>query len=170
MGDLLPFDWCQIRGNPPEPSDCYAITRSSVKIDKHGKTNLPAAQKKAAKNSRLQRENELCRRPQNHKASPQQGAETPGSLNLMLARDYRLPGFRVKQLLSAPVVKRSQGLTIKAAVNDLTHPRFAVVVPKKVARGAVERNRMKRQMMASIQANITDYELGKDYLFLIKIT
>ena len=85
----------------------------------------------------------------------------------MLARDYRLPGFRVKQLLSAPVVKRSQGLTIKAAVNDLTHPRFAVVVPKKVARGAVERNRMKRQMMASIETHLADYEAGKDYLFMV---
>lgn len=85
----------------------------------------------------------------------------------MLPRQYRIPGFRVKQLLSAPVVKRTGNLTIKAAANGLTHSRFAVVVPKKVAPKAVTRNRTKRQMMAKIQANITDYEVGKDYLFLI---
>lgn len=85
----------------------------------------------------------------------------------MLPRQHRLPGFRVKQLLSAPVVKRTKGLTIKAAANNLSYPRFAVVVPKKVAANAVARNRLKRQMMTSIQANLTDYETGKDYLFLI---
>ena len=85
----------------------------------------------------------------------------------MLPRQRRVPGYKVKQLLSAPVVKRTSGLTIKATTNGLTYSRFAVVVPKKVAPKAVTRNRLKRQMMARIQANITDYETGKDYLFLI---
>ncbi|HKZ35208.1 MAG TPA: ribonuclease P protein component [Patescibacteria group bacterium] len=85
----------------------------------------------------------------------------------MLPRSRRIPGYKVKQLLSAPVVKRTRGLTIKAATNDLTHPRFAVVVPKKVAHSAVARNRLKRQMMASIETHLNDYEAGKDYLFLI---
>jgi len=85
----------------------------------------------------------------------------------MLPRSRRIPGYKVKPLLSAPVVRRTRGLTIKAAVNDLTHPRFAVIVPKKVAKSAVTRNRLKRKTMALIEAHLKDYEAGKDYLFLI---
>ncbi|AKM79836.1 MAG: hypothetical protein UX85_C0001G0007 [Candidatus Beckwithbacteria bacterium GW2011_GWB1_47_15] len=85
----------------------------------------------------------------------------------MLPRVHRLPGYRVRQLLSAPVVKREPGLTVKAAANHLDRPRFGVVITKKAARGAVQRNNMKRQTMIAIEKQIGAYEPGKDYLFLV---
>lgn len=85
----------------------------------------------------------------------------------MLKRSRRIPGYKVKQLLSAPVVKKDGGLTIKAADNNLSYSRFAVVVPKKTTREAVDRNRLKRQTMGTIENNLKDYEPGKDYLILV---
>jgi ribonuclease P protein component len=85
----------------------------------------------------------------------------------MLPRSQKVPGYKVKELLAAPVFKRERGLVIKSAANNLNRPRFGVVVPKKTAKEAVDRNRLKRQTMAMIEKKMSEYEPGKDYLVLV---
>lgn len=70
----------------------------------------------------------------------------------MLARAYRL---RTKQdfdrVFRSGTSRKTRIFRLSLAKNTLEHSRFGIVIPNKVIKGAVERNRKKRQIRAAIQ-------------------
>lgn len=90
----------------------------------------------------------------------------------MLAKKFRLPvsAFPAK----ARVFHRGQQFTLKIDSNDLSYNRVGVIVTKKTAPGAVERNRLRRKIFDLFRkspafANATEGK-GIDLLVLIKPT
>lgn len=83
----------------------------------------------------------------------------------MLKKKYRLPaGVRIGKgkTISA------KHFTLKTANSNLSYPRFAFVISKKVDTRAVVRNRIKREMTNSIQNIMDKIGPGKDMLFILK--
>ena len=56
---------------------------------------------------------------------------------------------------------------LKREIKDETQPRFAILVSKKLAKRAVDRNRMKRLVFDQIQEELSNYSPGH-YVVLIK--
>lgn len=68
----------------------------------------------------------------------------------MLARRYRLPGYRLPQVLGGRTIFRESDLVIKVLPNQLKLSRTAVVIAAKSFPKATRRNRLKRQLLAVI--------------------
>ena len=64
---------------------------------------------------------------------------------------------------------RRTNITLVHAVNSRDRQRFAVVVSKKVAKSAVERNRIRRRVYEAIRAvkKDQDFDAAKDNIFVI---
>lgn len=64
---------------------------------------------------------------------------------------------------------RRPNITLVHAVNSRGRQRFAVVVSKKVAKSAVERNRIRRRVYEAIRAvkKEEDFSASKDNIFVI---
>jgi len=84
----------------------------------------------------------------------------------MLPRRYRLPGYRVSQVLGGQTIYRESDLVIKILPNQLKLSRMAVVIPAKSFPRAVDRNRLKRQLLAIIDP--TKITPGFDIVVLVR--
>jgi len=83
----------------------------------------------------------------------------------MLALKNRVPSsitFRKCKII------RTKHFILKIKPNDLDYPRFAVVVSKKIAKKAVERNSVKRLVRDCLQKNLLHKASGYDMLYVIK--
>ena len=73
----------------------------------------------------------------------------------MLARRYRLTKKdHVPAVLKEGKMQRGPHFVIRFRENRRTHPRFSVIVSRKIRDKAVERNRLRRQMYESIRLYI----------------
>lgn len=70
-------------------------------------------------------------------------------------------------MLKSPA-KHLGRLVAKSLPNNLKTARFAVVVSKKVSPLAVVRNRLRRQVMGAIEANLAQIDPGRDWTFILK--
>jgi len=83
----------------------------------------------------------------------------------MIAKKYRLP----IQYLSTRKVEQSERtpvLTIKVFKSDLSHPRFGVVISKRINKAAPKRNQLKRSVFNFVRT-IFDKVAIADYLVII---
>lgn len=83
----------------------------------------------------------------------------------MFKRNSRLPAA-VKLIKSKIIV--APLLTTKIAANNLSHNRYGVIISKKVAKLAVDRNRSKRIVRSVIEQENNNLKTGHDYLFIIR--
>ena len=79
----------------------------------------------------------------------------------MLAKKYRLRGNQVQQLIRKGKAQKYGLLGIKVLPNRLAYSRFACIISKKVAKKAVQRNRLRRIIFDQIKKEKTE---GKDIL------
>jgi len=89
----------------------------------------------------------------------------------MLAKKFRLPvgAFPLK----ARTLYRGQHLTVKVSVNNVPYNRIGVIVTKKTASRAVERNRLRRKVFDLFREVVgkpafAEATAGKDLLVLVK--
>lgn len=84
----------------------------------------------------------------------------------MLPKKFRLPGYRLPQVLAGRTIFREGNLVIKTFLNQLGYGRLAVVISGKWLPLATRRNRLRRQLLAIIDpAKITP---GFDVVVLVK--
>lgn len=63
---------------------------------------------------------------------------------------------------------RVDGLTIKSLARQQSFSRFGLVISTKVAKKAVARNRLRRQIRAILRAHLTDIKPGFDVVLIAK--
>lgn len=82
----------------------------------------------------------------------------------MLPKVNRLPhSKRIAGGSSFP----SQFFLVKYTSNGLEHPRFGIIISKKVDKRATIRNHIRRLLHQFIQEHIHEFAVNKDYLFII---
>lgn len=82
----------------------------------------------------------------------------------MLSKKYRLPvQFFIKK---SGKIYKSQYFLLKVFASDLDYCRFGVVVSKKVAPKAVDRNKLKRLIFNFLRGKL-DSMLNNDYLLIL---
>lgn len=64
-------------------------------------------------------------------------------------------------------VRETRNLRIFSVDNSLEHPRFGIIVSKKVAKKAVKRNRIKRIIREAIRLNMQVFP-KKDFVIIVK--
>lgn len=82
----------------------------------------------------------------------------------MIPRLNRLPSARLtsSQAVGTPL------FTLRFVKNNLSHPRFAFVVSKRIDKRAVIRNRLKRVLREIAYEELLGKEQGVDILFIVK--
>lgn len=77
----------------------------------------------------------------------------------MLARRYRIGSKpRVLHILKKGRVLKWGGFYFRRLPNRAGHPRFALIVSKKIGRQAVTRNRVRRRVYEAIRKNLGPHE------------
>jgi ribonuclease P protein component len=87
----------------------------------------------------------------------------------MFKKIYRLNTSEFKEVFTLGNTTHTPLFLIKTKKNNLTHPRFAIVVSKKISKKAVERNYLKRRFMYKIKDMIGMF-LNNDYIFILNST
>lgn len=83
----------------------------------------------------------------------------------MLKKKYRLPSSI--RLGKAKTIS-TKYFVLKTADSNLSFPRFAFVISKKVDRRAVIRNKIKREMTSVISQDVDKFIAGRDMIFILK--
>lgn len=83
----------------------------------------------------------------------------------MIPRHYRLPANT--RLVSA-VSFATPALLMKKADNQFSYNRYGVIISKKTAKLAVERNRSKRLVRSCIEQKQASINPGHDLLFILR--
>jgi len=84
----------------------------------------------------------------------------------MLKKSLKLNTSEFKEVFNFGSIAKSPCFIVKTKENTLTHPRFAVVVSKKISKKAVERNYIRRRFFHAIEDNIVTFD-SKDYIFIL---
>jgi len=84
----------------------------------------------------------------------------------MLSKKQRLPIQDF--LLAKATVRRSPSFTVKTFRTSLPYSRFGVVISKKVAPKATERNRIKRQIFSLLAPYAASPENPRDVLIIVQ--
>jgi ribonuclease P protein component len=84
----------------------------------------------------------------------------------MFKKTYRLNTSEFKEVFTLGKSIHTPLFLVKTKENQLKHPRFAVVVSKKISKRAVERNYLKRRFMHKIK-DIVNTLPNKDYIFIL---
>jgi ribonuclease P protein component len=87
----------------------------------------------------------------------------------MIANKYRFHGHgSLRFVYKNGQVVRTHLLTVKYSHNPhRTHPRFAIVVSKKVLKSSVGRNRIRRRIYEAIRQSIDDTANSYDIVFIV---
>lgn len=85
----------------------------------------------------------------------------------MLSRLYRLPGYRIPVIIKTGKRVHSEFASVIFLPTEESL-QFAVIIPKKVAKLAVSRNRVKRLMTEALHKNMPAIKPGHEIIFLIK--
>ncbi|PIS04843.1 MAG: ribonuclease P protein component [Candidatus Buchananbacteria bacterium CG10_big_fil_rev_8_21_14_0_10_42_9] len=87
----------------------------------------------------------------------------------MLEKDLRLTADRdFKKVFARGHGARGKHLAIKVLKNSLAASRFGVVVSSKVAKKAVARNKLKRQLRVIIYKHLTQVKTGFDVVVVAR--
>jgi ribonuclease P protein component len=126
---------------------------------------LAAQENKARPQAWFSRPDSHPRRPAGFKTPPSQGAPKTGD-GEMIPRKYLIPlrkeFLRIKRegkFISAPL------FDVLVAKNNLSYPRFAIIVGKKNFKLSVVRHQIKRRMAEAIQKIKFP---NKDYVFIVQ--
>ena len=84
----------------------------------------------------------------------------------MFKQKNRIPKIALNELLAQKKYISSGFFVLKAQENDQEHPRFAVVVSKKVSRLSVKRHLVKRIFVEMIKKHINEFK-NADFLFIL---
>ncbi len=84
----------------------------------------------------------------------------------MFKKTYRLNTSEFKEVFTLGKSIPNPFFLVKTKENGLTHPRFAVVVSKKISKRAVERNYLKRRFMHKLK-DVVKKLPNKDYIFIL---
>jgi ribonuclease P protein component len=124
-------------------------------------TNLSAQRAQAQTYPRLPGAHAHTRRPRNHQRPPRQGPTSPERLITLAAAAARFPkearllqSKEFQAVLRNPdkIASRDSRFTVFAVANGRPRPRIGIAVSRRVARTAVGRNRIKRQVRESFRA------------------
>lgn len=85
----------------------------------------------------------------------------------MFPKKQRVPREIIEKIMSEGLKSSSELFLIKSGNNSLEINRFAVVISKKVSKGAVKRHFLKRKMNNAIRENIDLFNTGQDYVFIL---
>ncbi len=86
----------------------------------------------------------------------------------MLSRKYRFHSRGgVKYTYRHGKTLRASHISLVFAPNSRNHQRFAVVVSKKVLKSAVGRNRIRRRVYEAIRAELPEYTVKNDCIFIV---
>ncbi len=85
----------------------------------------------------------------------------------MFAKKNRISALEVQKMFSSDVkTAHSEFFLLKKRSNDLGLSRFAVLIPKKVSKTAVQRHFDKRMVVSAIQK--VNYPVSYDYVLTLK--
>ena len=84
----------------------------------------------------------------------------------MFKKTYRLNTSEFKEVFNLGKTTQTPLFLVKTKENNLTHPRFTVVVSKKISKKAVERNCLKRRFMHKIKDTMGMFP-NNDYIFIL---
>jgi len=87
----------------------------------------------------------------------------------MLSKKYRVKKFKdFDELFEKGDFKSASSFYIKYAANNKNYSRISVVVPKKVAKLAITRNRIKRQLSEIVRLKYKEIKPGYNVLIVCK--
>ncbi len=86
----------------------------------------------------------------------------------MLKKNLRLDQKAFAKVLKNGRRMEENGLSVKFLPNRLNHPRFGLVLSKKVLKLATDRNLLRRQIFEIIQANLAENQINFDIIFLLR--
>jgi len=86
----------------------------------------------------------------------------------MLPRPNRLPGYRTSQVLSSKTTLHSPFFGLKVSPSDQPLTRIGFIISSKIAKRAVDRNRLKRLLRKAIRPHLQNLKPKHDLLFLAK--
>ncbi len=84
----------------------------------------------------------------------------------MFKKSYRLDTSQFKEVFNFGKTIKSALFLVKSKENGIRHSRFAVVVSKKVAKKAHDRNYLKRRTYNAIKEIYKDFPVA-DYIFIL---
>jgi ribonuclease P protein component len=84
----------------------------------------------------------------------------------MFKKHYRLNTSEFKEVFTFGKTSKNQLFILKSHKNQLTYSRFAVVVSKKIAKRAVERNYLKRKFIHALK-EVSNTLPVSDYVFIL---
>lgn len=84
----------------------------------------------------------------------------------MFKKQYRLHTSEFKEVFNFGKTIKSPLTIIKVKENNLKHSRFAVVVSKKIAKKAVERNYIRRKFTHALKEVCAIFQKN-DYIFIL---
>jgi len=86
----------------------------------------------------------------------------------MLPKQNRLPGYKIPQLLNSQKNFHSPLFGLKVISTDQTPPQIGFIVSSKIAKKAVDRNRMKRLLRQAIYSYLPRLKPNHNFLLLAK--
>jgi len=69
----------------------------------------------------------------------------------MLSKNYRLGKTEVERVYKKGIRQYHQPFLVRMLVNQLTHNRYAVIIPKAIIAKAFDRNRLRRKIYLFLQ-------------------
>ena len=84
----------------------------------------------------------------------------------MLKKRFKLNTSDFKEVFNFGKTIKNTHFILKVKENNLPFARFAVVVSKKVAKRAVERNYMRRRFFHALENSLTKFQKA-DYIFIL---
>lgn len=79
----------------------------------------------------------------------------------MISKKFRLRRWQVQKIMKREESKKMGMFIIKMIPNKLTFHRFSLVLSRKFAKLAIDRNKKKRQIYEAIRNNLQKYEENK---------
>jgi len=86
----------------------------------------------------------------------------------MFAKKNRLPGYKTPQVLNSKTTFHSPFFSLKILPSDQINPRIGLIISIKIAKRAVDRNRIKRLLREAIKPHLKNLKPNHDLLFLTK--
>lgn len=85
----------------------------------------------------------------------------------MFSKKNRIPREKLEEIIKQSKSLGGDFFNLKITENEVTLPRFAVVVSKKVTKSSVNRHLLKRRFLSIIRAFFNDFKQN-DYVFFLK--
>lgn len=128
--------------------------------------NIPTKKSEKKECPRIPQKNEKNRRKESGKGSEGKGAEAPDGL-VMLPKINRLCKKKeIDRVFARGKSYRGDRAVLRVAENGLDITRFCFIVSRKVSKGAVERNRIKRRFREITRPLLPRFKKGYDIVLI----